>query len=838
LISRNSSTGLTFPALFFILILIVLLAFPAVSQAQPVQESRPLRILLGFKECPGPEKLGQLRSVLGSISSSIQNEPQLLLPNVATIELPSGLDLTRLEEILRSLPYVSFLEEDMTVQAYYQPNDPRYPEQWNLPAISAPSAWDVTIGSSQVTLAVIDTGVDYTHPDLAAKCVAGYNFVAHNSNPMDDNGHGTHVAGIAAAIGNNATGVAGVDWAARIMPIKVLNSQGSGYDSDVASGIRYAADHGAKVINMSLGSSTYSYTLQEAVNYAYNKGVTIIAAAGNDGGSVGYPAACDHVIAVGALDSSDRLASFSSRGEDLDLTAPGVNILSTVPGGYKKMSGTSMASPCVAGCASLVLARYSDYGPTEVETALESGATDLGSPGFDTTFGYGKVNPSTAVNNSQPAPNPNSDDGTWSPPGPGGQTVWYLAEGYTGPGFETYILIENPNTQGATLHAEYVDSHGAYKDEYYSLAGYSRLTLNLNAIYPNSEVSSCINSTNGIGVVVERSMYFRSNGRDDGHCTHGSPELSNTWYFAEGYTGGTFDEYILVLNPWFSSNNVQLTLFDLYGNQRIYNYALASASRLTIHVNDLAPGMDVAAKVTSDNGVVAERAMYFDYSGRKGGSCAMGTTSASGTWFFAEGYTGSGFDEWLLLFNPSDLDRTATVTYRFNDGSSKQANYIVNAVSRYSVHVNKEAPDAEVAIKVESGGDGLIAERAMYFNYKGIWDGGHASEGCRAPSEQWNLAEGYTGSGFESWLLVQNTSPYEAADIKMAIIGNGGIISVHSYSLPPGSRNTFYLNDLAPPGDVSVSLYSTNNVPLVAERAMYFNYGGITGGSCSMGCSP
>jgi subtilisin family serine protease len=835
LISRNKSPGPFFPALFFILMLTLLVAFPSVAWAQPAQQAVPTRLLMGFKECPLPQNLDELKTVLSAFSSSIQTQLELLLPKVTEIELPGGLNLDRLKELLRSLPFISFVEEDMSVQAYYQPNDPRYTEQWHLPSISAPGAWDVTAGSSQVTIAVIDTGVDYTHPDLASKCVAGYNFVAHNSNPMDDHGHGTHVAGIAAAIGNNGTGVAGVDWGARIMPIKVLDARGSGYDSDVASGIRYAADNGARVINMSLGSTEYSYTLEEAVNYAYNKGVTIIAAAGNDGGSVGYPAACDHVIAVGALDSGDRLASFSNHGSALDLTAPGVNILSTVPGGYQKMSGTSMASPVVTGCASLVLARYPEDSPSQVEADLEASANDLGSPGFDTTFGDGKVNASNAVRNSPPVPNPNPDNEDWSPPGPGGQTVWYLAEGYTGPGFQTYILVENPNEQAASLRGEYVDSHGAYKEENYSLAGYSRLTLNLNAIYPNREVSSCISSTNGVGVVVERSEYFNSNGRDDGHSSQGSPELSTTWYFAEGYTGSGFDEYILILNPWFSSNDVQLTLFDAWGGERVYDYRLDQASRLTIHVNDLAPGIDVAAKITSSNGVVAERAMYFNYAGRKGGSCAMGSSSPSASWFFAEGYTGSGFDEWLLIFNPSQSDCTATVTYRFNDGSSKQINYIVKATSRYSVHVNKEAPNREVAMKVESGGEGVIVERAMYFNYKGVWDGGHASEGCREPSEQWNLAEGYTGPGFESWILVQNTSSYEAAEIKMALIGNGGIMSVRSYSLAPGSRNTFYLNDLTPPGDVSVSIYSSNNVPVVVERAMYFNFRGMTGGSASMG---
>ena len=839
--SRTKRKGILFPAFSLAFILVALLAPPAFSAPPPEPAGREARILIGFKQLPSEVDLSSLRAAVESfLSSAPQWEgPELILPNVARIRLTQALDLPRLQDRLKSLPFISFAEEDRLVQAFQQPNDPRYPEQWHLPSVSAPQAWDVTTGSSQVTIAVIDTGVDYNHPDLAGRCVAGYNYVMRNSDPMDDNGHGTHVAGIAAAVGNNSTGVAGMDWQARIMPLKVLDASGAGYDSDVAAAIRYAADNGARVINLSLGGPDYSYALAEAVNYAYNRGATVVAASGNGGSSVSYPAACDHAIAVGALDSANALAYFSNRGPALDLTAPGVSILSTVPGGYQRMSGTSMASPVVAGCASLVLAAHPAYTSSQVESALKSGATDLGSPGFDTDFGYGKVNADAAVSGEQPPPPPPPPPGdtTWVPPDPGGETVWYLAEGYTGDGFQTYVLVQNPNSDAASLRAEYVDNGGRYLVEYYLLGGNTRLTLNLNAIFPQSDVSTCITSMNDVGVVVERSMYFNYRGRKDGHCSQGSPGLSTTWLFAEGYTGPGFDEYILVLNPWFVSNYVELTLYDAWGGEQVFGYWLLPASRLTINVNDLAPGKDVSARVSAEYGVVAERAMYFDYAGRMGGHCAMGSPTPSATWFFAEGYTGPGFDEWLLLFNPTETDCTATVDYRFTDGSETRANYVVTARSRFSVHVNREAPDREVAIKVEAGGVGLIAERAMYFDYRGVWDGGHCTEGARQPAERWDLAEGYTGAGFETWVLIQNTSPYEAAEIRMAFMGNAGIASTRSYQLTPGSRTTIYLNDITAPGDVSVSLYSTNNVPVIVERAMYFDCGGITGGSASLGCN-
>ena len=838
--SQYSIKGRFFPALLLSLVLILAFATPAFSAPEETGQAGEVRILLGFRQAATSADLDALRTAVEGLLSAILSweGPELILPNVARIRLPEIPDLPRLKELLGSLPFASFVEDDHVARASYIPNDPRYPEQWHLPSVSAPQAWDTTTGSASVTIAVIDTGVDYTHQDLKGKCVAGYNYVDRNSDPMDDHGHGTHVAGIAAALGNNSTGVAGVDWQARIMPIKVLDAQGSGYDSDVAAGIRYAADHGAEVINMSLGSSEYSYTLDEAVNYAYNKGLTVVAASGNEGSSVGYPAACDHVIAVGALESNNDLAYFSNRGPEQDLTAPGVSILSTLPGDYGKMSGTSMASPVVAGCASLVIAAHPGYSPSQVERALEETATDLGAGGFDNEYGYGKVNAYAAVSGEEPEPEPEPEPGgDWDPPEPGGETVWYLAEGYTGPGFQTYVLVQNPNAETASLRAEFVDPAGNYLEEYYSLKGGSRLTLNLNEIFPSRDVSTCISSLNDVGIVVERSMYFNSAGRTDGHCTPGSPGLSTTWYFAEGYTGPGFDEYILVLNPWFNSNRMRLTLYDAAGGEQTYDYWLMPASRLTLHINELAPGKDVSAKVETAYGAVAERAMYFDYGGRNGGHCTMGSPSPSTTWFFAEGYTGPGFDEWLLLYNPGGSDRTATVTYRFPDGGQMQASYIVNARSRYSVHVNREAPDREVAIKVSSGGDGLLAERAMYFSYRGAWDGGHCTEGARYPAERWDLAEGYTGEGFDTWILIQNTSPYESAEIRMAFMSTAGIASTRTYILKAGSRTTINLNEITRPGDVSVSLYSANGVPVIVERAMYFDCGGIDGGSASMGCN-
>jgi subtilisin family serine protease len=250
----------------------------------------------------------------------------------------------------------------------------------------------------------VDTGVDLDHPDLAGNVVSGYNVISPGAPPQDDHGHGTHVAGIVAAITNNNVGVAGVAGGCRIMPVKVLNNVGEGTDFDVATGIQWAADNGARVINMSLGSPDYSYALADAVDYAYGKNVLIVAAAGNDGlESILYPAALPHVMAVGATDKIDGRASFSNYGNALDIVAPGVNIFSTLwDNSYTYLSGTSMATPHVAGVAALVLSLHPEYTNDQVEKVLKAGCVDLGNPGWDPYYGYGRVDALAALEETFP----------------------------------------------------------------------------------------------------------------------------------------------------------------------------------------------------------------------------------------------------------------------------------------------------------------------------------------------------------------------------------------------------------------------------------------------------
>ncbi|MBX3228186.1 MAG: peptidase S8 [Labilithrix sp.] len=286
-------------------------------------------------------------------------------------------------------PRVEGVEPAAVAQMYWAPNDPKYSEQWHMTRAGAETAWEYACGQG-VTVAVVDTGVAcydeggfMKGTDLAGTtCVGGYNFVGKNEIAADDQGHGTHVAGTIAQTTNNGIGVAGLAHCAKLMPVKVLSARGWGTMADVAEGIRWAADHGAQVINLSLGSSQKSPVVEKAVTHAYKKGVIVVAAAGNSGRSVGYPAGYPGVIAVSATDKNDNIAWFSSRGPEVAIGAPGVGVTQQTicESGKNKcevwgtFNGTSMASPHVAGAAALLVGQgVTD--PDAVKATLQGTAT-------------------------------------------------------------------------------------------------------------------------------------------------------------------------------------------------------------------------------------------------------------------------------------------------------------------------------------------------------------------------------------------------------------------------------------------------------------------------------
>jgi parallel beta-helix repeat protein len=307
---------------------------------------------------------------------------------------------------------VKYVEPNFRVKAFFTPNDPYWPDQWGPKKIEADFAWNTTVGSSDVIVAIIDTGIDYTHPDLAANYAPlGLDWVNNDTDPLDDNGHGTHCAGIVAAATNNSIGIAGLAQV-HIMAEKALDLDGFGYYSWIIDAIYHAADAGAKIISMSFGGSDDSASVHDAIKYAYDHGVLLVAAAGNEGNSfLNYPAAYDEVIAVSATDPADNLATFSSYGMWIELAAPGVDIYSTLPTynvtltqdpfnktlNYDYLSGTSMACPHVAGVAALAWSAFPDYTNYKIRQILRRTADDLGDVGFDEFYGYGRINAEKAV---------------------------------------------------------------------------------------------------------------------------------------------------------------------------------------------------------------------------------------------------------------------------------------------------------------------------------------------------------------------------------------------------------------------------------------------------------
>lgn len=292
------------------------------------------------------------------------------------------------------------------------PNDPLYSSQWGLGAVHTLGAWGATLGSSSVLVGIVDTGIDMTHPDLTDTVAASWNFVANTSDPSDDNGHGTHVAGIIAAHANNGEGIAGLAPGVRLIVAKAVDANGNGLDVTIAQAMSWTVDHGARVINLSLGGAGDSPILDAAVDDATRRGALVVAAAGNDDGPVSNPANHAPALAVGAVALADPSATtpdaryarapYSNHGPELAVVAPGTRILSTVPpavigGPYGWGSGTSMAAPFVSAEAALLWSRAPTLTVDQVRTAIVSSAVDLGPPGRDDLTGAGLIDVAAAL---------------------------------------------------------------------------------------------------------------------------------------------------------------------------------------------------------------------------------------------------------------------------------------------------------------------------------------------------------------------------------------------------------------------------------------------------------
>lgn len=387
------------------LIVAVVLGLAAVGAS--AQGENRIPVIVGFQRMPDA---AAVRRAGGTVKRTFH-----LVPAVAA-SLPA-----KAIAALQRNPKVAYVESDRILHSLYQPGET---VPWGIDRIGAPIVYAAGNAGNGVPVAVLDTGIDTSHPDLAINYVGGYDFVWNDSVPDDENGHGTHVSGTIAAA-DNGVGIVGVGPEIALYALKFLDSTGSGYTSDEIAAIEWAVDQGIKVLNMSYGSYYRSRTEERALKRAYEQGMLLVAACGNDGNAWKlYPATYKCVIAVAATDQGDNRAYFSNYYKQVELAAPGVDILSSMPTywvylnwfgylmDYDYLSGTSMASPHVAGTAALVFCQNPTWTSAQVREQLTSTATDIGAPGKDSEFGYGLINAEAACGTPPPPPPPPPGTGT------------------------------------------------------------------------------------------------------------------------------------------------------------------------------------------------------------------------------------------------------------------------------------------------------------------------------------------------------------------------------------------------------------------------------------------
>jgi subtilisin family serine protease len=802
--------------------------------------SRPGGLIVGFE---GEAQL--LLDLLARFAAVVDEYiPQV---NMAVVTLADAGGVDEALAAIRELPGVKWAESDRISRSYLVPNDYFVsidPQQWYLDPINAYEAWDITTGSSSVTLAVVDSGIRPTHEDLAGgRVLAGYNTFTGGAVTMDydEDGHGTFVSGTAAADSNNTLGIAGIDWSCKIMPICIDNGSGIPV-SKAAQGIIYAADHGAEILNLSYGGYDYSQAEREAVDYAREKGCVVVAARGNLGTTdPSYPACLHNVIGVGSSGPSGQKSSFSDYAYGLDVLAPGEAIVGpgkATDSTYLIGNGTSFSAPLTSGQAGLILADNPALSPAELEWRIEESAQGSGT--WEQQKGFGIIDIEGSL-------------------------------GLSGAGYQDSMEPNDTRKQAFDLdtgiYQSYISSNSDF-DVYRirpDMSGYGSFGLKdipAGCDYDLLLYQGDINDDPDNGTLVAYSInsgnnpeyiqypfeagetYFLAVDSYGGFSTQDAysllvlnPYISESWFFSEGYTGTGFDEYICMQNPGDAPAYVEVEyMFDV--GQETRTYAVAPHSRNTINVNgQVGPGRNVSSALYSEQPVVAERPMYFNYNGIwQGGHDVMGATSPFYYWYFAEGYTGAGFDEYLCLQNPNNFAIEALVTYMYQGGGTDQIKYDLGPLSRFTISVNSAiGPNKNVSIMVESQ-DMLVAERPMYFNYRGMYRGGHDVVGVNVPSTMWFFAEGCTKPGFEEYLCLQN--PFgEAATVEIYYLTSQEGVYGADLSIPALSRETVFVNDSLGNGyDTSVAVFS--DVPIIAERPMYFNYGsGWDGGHDSQGCT-
>ncbi|ELZ01217.1 peptidase S8 and S53 subtilisin kexin sedolisin [Natrialba chahannaoensis JCM 10990] len=498
------------------------LGLGGVTSATPGREPGPKKdeIIIGVSE--------RASSTEATVESKIPANANIVHTNetlgYVAVKFPSNAAEQARENFKRNVLQeddIEYAEDNATYETLEVPNDPMYGQQYAPQQVNCEGAWAETYGDSDVTISVIDQGIQYDHENLAENMDGsvsnyGYDFVDNNSDPYPvsvGENHGTHVGGIAAGGTNNGTGHAGISNCS-MLSARALGDGGGGSLSDIADAIQWSADQGADIINMSLGGGGYSQTLDNACQYAEDQGTLLIAAAGNDyGGSVSYPAAYDSVMAVSSLDEGETRSAFTNIGPEIELAAPGGNVLSTVNwDDYDTFSGTSMASPVAAGVAGLALSAHPGLSNDELRSHLQNTAVDVGLSSEEQ--GYGRVDAEQAVTTDPD--NGDDDDDDDDDPGDGEcgdetNTVseeGHLSGGWGGNPSDTYsyeLSTDNPCHATVTLDGP---SSGATFDLFLTLDGrtptttdYDRRSYNWGA---DEEIEVNLDGNEELGILVDR----------------------------------------------------------------------------------------------------------------------------------------------------------------------------------------------------------------------------------------------------------------------------------------------------------------------------------------------
>ncbi|MBN2168528.1 MAG: IPT/TIG domain-containing protein [Actinobacteria bacterium] len=423
--------------------------------------------------------------------------------------------------------------------------------------------------------------------------------------------------------------------------------------------------------------------------------------------------------------------------------------------------------------------------------------------------------------------------------GPG--NYWLLAEGSTWPGFDEWVLIQNPNSSASKVEVTFLTPGGSIDGPAVTIQGMSRVSLHVNDYVPNQDVSTMVLVTEGGSVCCERAMYFQTaDGKWGSHDCVAAPEVSTEWYLAEGATWPGFDEWVLIMNPWNNALDVKVSFQTAGGNVNGPTIPLAAGSRYSLHVNDYLPNQDVSTKVQCldiTRGVVAERAMYMNTAdGKVGCHNSLGANQASSGWGMAEGATWPGYEEWVLVQNPSP-GKSVGVEFFFltPDGKTKGPEMEVQPGGRISLRVNDYVPYEDVSTMVfaTNEDDEIVVERAMYVRSLDGKVGAHNAPASVYSGNSWYLPEGCTSPGFDEWVSVVNPDPEDTVEVNLTFMTPQGPVAGPKTKLAPGSRETFNVNNYVS-GDVSTKVESSGYV--LCERAMYVSTpDGKTGAHCSLG---